>query len=246
MSPQWQAYPDLGAAATACAQFITATLLQELSEQPEVTVAISGGESPKPLFHDLADAPIPWDRVHLFWVDERAVPPNNPQSNFKLADELLITPGRLPLRNIHRIQAELPPSVAAARYVADIRKHFRLGPGELPEFTLIHQGIGGEGHTASLFPGEKLLDDRAGIASSLHVDAVKADRITLLPGVLLKAKHTVFLVEGAAKAEIVDNIFNGEFTPHQYPAQLFARQAPDVHWFLDDAAAATLAGQQIA
>lgn len=245
MGSHWHAYSDAASAAAACGQFITATLLQALETAPTVTFAISGGSSPKPLFHDLADAPIPWERVHIFWVDERAVPPNDAQSNFKLADELLIQPGRLPLQNIHRIFAELPAEEAAKRYAEDIRAHFQLKDGELPEFTIIHQGVGPDGHTASLFPGEKLIDDRTGIAAAVYVEKMKMDRITLLPGVLLKAKHTVFLADGKEKADLLDHLINGDFTPHQYPAQLFARECPDVRWFLDEDAAAGLSSKQI-
>lgn len=240
MSSQWFVYPDAATSAAAAAQFITATLLEELNERESVALAISGGGSPKPMFQDLAGAPLPWGRVHLFWVDERAVPPNDPQSNFKLANELLIVPGRLPLKNVHRILAELSPEEATKRYVADIEQHFQLSPGQLPEFTLVHQGIGSEGHTASLFPGEPLIDDRRQIAATVYVEKMKSDRITLLPGVLLRARHTLFLVEGREKAEIVNRILQRDYDPHQYPAQLFARECPDVRWFLDQAAAAHL------
>lgn len=240
MSSQWRAYFDLGTAAEACGQYMTATLLAALTEQPEATLAISGGSSPKPLFVYLSHAPIPWDRVHLFWVDERAVPPTDPQSNFKLADELLIQPGKLPLQNIHRVMAELTPEHAAARYVQDIKDVFRLAEGALPEFTLIHQGIGPDGHTASLFPGEPLLDDRQGIAAAVYVEKMKSHRVTLLPGVLLKSQHTVFLVNGEDKAEVLNEVLHGEYTPHQYPSQLLAREGRDVHWFCDEASASRL------
>lgn len=245
MNSRWQIFPDRDSAASACAQFVTATLLQALQEQPQATFAISGGSSPKPLFHDLADLPIPWDRVHLFWVDERSVPPQDADSNFRLADELLIQPGRLPLANVHRIMGELPPEEAAKRYIEDITKHFQLQPGELPEFTLVHQGIGPDGHTASLFPGDPLINDRTRIAAATWVEKMETHRITLLPGVLLKARHTVFLADGAEKSELIDNILNGDYAPHQYPSQLFAREGRDVHWFLDEAAGASVASKEV-
>lgn len=237
MSGILQRLPDLSGAAIACGQWLTAALLRDLATAETVTLAISGGGSPKPMFRYLVDAPIPWDRVHLFWVDERAVPPTDPQSNFKLADELLIRPGKLLSANIHRILAELPPEEAAARYAEDIRQHFGLKAGEIPEFTAIHLGMGPDGHTASLFPGTPLIHDRAGIAAAVWVEKLKTHRITLLPAVLLRAKNTAFLASGDDKASMLDNVLNGDFNPQQYPSQLFAREGRNVTWFLDDAAA---------
>ena len=108
-----------------------------------------------------------WERVHLFWVDERAVPPTDAQSNFKFTQDAWLGHADFPPANIHRVQAELAPAEAAARYVQDIQKFFGLAAGELPRFDAIHRGMGPDAHTASLFPGEPLIENRADIAAAV-------------------------------------------------------------------------------
>src|SRR6266404_3154269 len=119
-------YRDPPHAAEACAKHILGLLEEAMAGETAATLAISGGSSPRLMFGVFAKAPFPWERVHLFWVDERAVPPTDPQSNFKLADDTWLTPAHYPRRNIHRIQAELQPDVAAARYADEIRRYFGL------------------------------------------------------------------------------------------------------------------------
>jgi len=208
-----------------------------LSGQDSATFAISGGSSPKLMFDKLGATKFRWDLVHLFWVDERCVPPGDEQSNFRLASEHLIRPAHIPQRNAHRVFGELSPPAAAARYVDDISEFFGLDAGQMPRFDVVHLGMGPDAHTASLFPGEALIDDRERIAAAVHVEKFKQWRVTLLPGVLLAAKHTVFLVAGADKAESVRAVFHGEYDPKQYPAQIASHQGRGVTWFLDQAAA---------
>lgn len=241
MSARWFSYPDPRAAAEACAHHILARLEDALSGRSYATLALSGGATPRPLFESLAKAAFPWQQVHLFWVDERAVPPTDPASNYKIAAECFILPARIPARNVHRIQGELMPEVAARRYIEDIRQFFGLDPGEMPRFDLIHRGVAPDGHTASLFPGEPLLDDREGIAAAVHVEKLGQWRITLLPGVLLAASHTVFLVTGADKAEIVRAVFHEPYDPKRLPAQMVSLHGRGVCWFLDQAAARLIA-----
>jgi len=167
---QWHAYRDAKAAAQACAAFVAARLEEALSGKESATLALSGGATPKILFESLAARRIAWQQVHLFWVDERAVPPTDPQSNYKLAAETLLIPAQVPQRNVHRIHAELMPEVAARRYADEVRNFFGLEQGEMPHFDLIHRGIGPDAHTASLFPGEPMIDDREGIAAAVYVE----------------------------------------------------------------------------
>jgi 6-phosphogluconolactonase len=190
------------------------------------------------MFDALAKADVGWEHIHLFWVDERAVPPTSPLSNYRLAEEHLIRPAKISRRNVHRIPAELRPEAAAERYVEEIREFFGLAPGELPHFDVIHRGIGPDAHTASLFPGEPLIDDREGIAAAVYVEKLAQWRITLLPGVLLAAKHTVMLVTGGDKAGPLRAVFCEEYDPKQYPAQIGSHHGRQCVWFLDDAAAA--------
>jgi 6-phosphogluconolactonase len=229
--------PDAAAAAEACAHHVISVLDETLAGQEFASFAVSGGVTPRLLFERLAATKFHWDRVQLFWVDERCVPPTDPASNYKLAEETLIRPAHIPLRHVHRIAGEMLPPVAATRYAAEIRAHFGLEPGELPHFDLIHRGMGPDAHTASLFPGEPLIDDREGIAAAVHVEKLNSWRVTLLPGVLLAAKHTVVLAPGADKAEAIRAVFREEYDPKRYPSQIDAHPGRRVSWYLDEAAA---------
>jgi 6-phosphogluconolactonase len=228
----WHAYPDAKIAAEACAGFI----IERLSDTEEATLAVSGGSTPKPMFEALAARRFPWDRVHVFWVDERAVPPTDPQSNYKLAAESFLIPAGVPQNNIHRVHAELTPEAAARRYEEHIRDFFGLEPGEMPHFDVIHRGMGPDAHTASLFPGEPLIDARQGIAAAVYVGKLGQWRITLLPGVLESARNTAMLVTGPDKAEALRAVFQEPYAPKNYPAQLGSRSSA-VTWFLDQSAA---------
>ena len=133
------------------------------------------------------------------------------------------------------------PEVAARRYEEDIRNFFGLEPGEMPHFDVIHRGMGPDAHTASLFPGEPLIDDRQGIAAAVYVAKLAQWRITLLPGVLEAARSTAMLVTGPDKAEALRAVFQEPYEPKKYPAQLGSRGGA-VTWFLDQAAARLIVG----
>jgi 6-phosphogluconolactonase len=237
MSVRWHALPDATAAAEACAHHVTNLLEEVLSGQEFVTFAVSGGSTPKVLFQKLVASKFRWDHVHLFWVDERMVPPTDPASNYKLADDYLIKPAHIPQRQVHRICGEMAPKTAAVRYVEEIRDFFGLEEGEMPRFDVVHRGMGPDAHSASLFPGEPLIDDREGIAAAVFVPKFNQWRVTLLPGALLAAKHNVFLVTGPDKAEAVRAVFKEEYDPKQYPAQIASHHGRGVTWFLDEKAA---------
>jgi 6-phosphogluconolactonase len=237
MSVRWHTLPDPDAAASACAHHIANILEEVLSGQDFATLAVSGGATPKLLFQKLAVSPLRWDRVFLFWVDERCVPPTDDASNFKLADEYLIRPAHIPARNVHRIVGEINPQAAAKRYVDEIRDFFALDDGQMPRFDVIHRGMGPDAHSASLFPGDPLIDDREGIAAAVYAEKHHQWRVTLLPGALLAAKHNVFIVCGDDKAEAVRAVFKEEYDPKKYPAQIASHHGRGVTWFLDEPAA---------
>jgi len=204
------------------------------------TLAISGGTSPHPMFTFFAQQDFPWDRVHVFWVDERLVPPSDEQSNFKWAHDLWLGPARVPERNVHRVLGELPPEEAARRYIEDIRGFFGLAEAELPQFEVVHLGMGPDAHTASLFPGSPFIQDRDHIAAALWSESMNQWRVTLLPGVLEAARHTCMLVAGADKVRAMRDVLRGPYDPLQHPAQLAAREGSGTVWFSDAAAAAGL------
>jgi 6-phosphogluconolactonase len=213
-------------------------LLEEvLSGQEFATFAVSGGSTPRALFGKLAAAKFRWDHVHLFWVDERCVPPADPASNYKVVEDCLIKPAHIPYRQVHRIFGEMAPKTAATRYVEEIRDFFGLEEGEMPRFDVVHRGMGPDAHSASLFPGEPLIDDREGIAAAVFAPQHNQWRVTLLPGALLAAKHTVFLVTGGDKNDAVRAVFREEYDPKKYPAQIASHHGRGVTWFLDQAAA---------
>ena len=230
---------DPGETASACATHILQSLEECLKTQPSASFAISGGSSPKAVFAKLAHADFNWMRVHFFWVDERCVPPDDGQSNFKLTEDALFGPASIPASNIHRIYGELPPPEGAAKYVAEIKAFFDLREGKLPSFDLLHRGMGPDAHTASLFPGEPLINNRIDIAANVWVEKFKMDRITLLPGVLLSAKETILQVVGDEKADAVRQVLKGEEDFLHFPCQIASRDA-NAYWFLDKAAAAKL------
>jgi 6-phosphogluconolactonase len=226
-------------AANACALHIFDLLKDALAIRGRASLAISGGSTPKLLFQKMAAAGFPWGGVHLFFVDERCVPPADSASNYKLAYENLIAPANIPASNVHRVIGEIAPSEAAERYSAEIRDFFGLHAGEMPQFDIVHRGMGPDAHTASLFPGDPLIDDRTGIAAATFAKKFNQWRVTLLPGVLLAARNTVFLVAGADKVDALSAVFHGKYDPRKYPSQL-GNDGDSVTWFLDEKAAAGL------
>ena len=156
MSTHWYVYEDPPETAAACCRKILDLLKQTLENRDRATLAVSGGSTPKLLFAQMAKADFDWSKVHLFWVDERGVPPTDTQSNYKLTKENFLDSAGFPAGNVHRIQAELGPQLAARLYADEIRNFFSLAPGEFPRFDVVHQGMGPDAHTASLFPGEPL------------------------------------------------------------------------------------------
>lgn len=242
MSVRRHISPNVESAAEACARHIIGILKEALAGQDRTTMALSGGSTPRLLFEQMAQSGFAWDRVHFFWADERCVPPADPQSNYQLAEEFLFTPARIPHSNVHRVEGELSPAQAAAHYVEEIRNFFGLAPGELPRFDIVQLGMGPDGHTASLFPGSPALDDREFIAAAVSSPKPPPWRVTLMPGVLLAAGHSVFLVSGEDKAEAVRQVFQGDYAPQRYPAQMVSRHGQGVTWFLDQAAASLIDG----
>jgi 6-phosphogluconolactonase len=231
---------DPAAAAESGCHFILHLLEEALAGQDFASLAVSGGTTPKLMFQKLAATKFNWDKVFLFFVDERCVPPTDPASNYKLVEECLIRPAHIPGRNVHRIMGEINPETAAKDYADEIREFFALEDGAMPRFDVVHRGMGPDAHTASLFPGEPLIDDRENIAAAVWVEKFHMWRVTLLPGALLAAKHNVFLVCDDDKAEAVRAVFNEEYDPKKYPAQIASHHGRGVTWFLDQAAARLL------
>jgi 6-phosphogluconolactonase len=206
------------------------------------SVALSGGSTPKALYSLLADGttpPIPWGKVFFFWGDERHVPPDDPESNYRMAHEALLSKIAAHPENVFRIPAEEKDASAAANsYEQTVREFFHLEPGELPCFDLILLGIGTEGHTASLFPETSALKETQRLVVANWVEKLHTDRITFTLPVLNHAACVMFLVSGAGKAEIVQQILEG--SGENLPAQRVHPSDGRLLWLLDRAAAAAL------
>lgn len=240
MSAHWTTYPDAQTTAEKCGDHILSLLIAALSGEGNATLAVSGGSTPQRMFQHMAKQELDWTRVQLFFVDERAVPPDHPQSNYRMIEECLIAPAGIPHRNVHRVHAELLPQKAALQVEADLRDYFELKAGEVPHFDVIHLGMGSDAHTASLFPGEELIDNRDGLAAAVYVSKLEQWRITLLPGVILAARHLALLVAGEDKAPALRSVLQGSYSPRDFPAQLCAHHARRSTWFLDVEAAKLL------
>lgn len=227
--------------AEAAAELFARVAQQTVEAGRPFNVALSGGSTPKRLFKLLAAEPyrdrVPWDGVHLFWGDERTVPPDHPESNFGAADEALLSKLCLPEENIHRIRAELrDPEEAAADYEAELRRHFGLAEAELPRFDLAYLGMGADGHTASLFPGTEALEERRHLAVAQWVEKLGAHRITLTCPVFNNAACILLLVTGGEKAETLREVLEGATDPPRYPVQLIRPESGEVLWYVDKAA----------
>jgi 6-phosphogluconolactonase len=215
-----------------------------VSAHGRFTVALSGGSTPKGLYNLLATtAAIPWQKIFFFWGDERHVPHDDPESNFRTAQETLLSKVPVNPQNIFRIHAEEKDAQAVARaYGQTIASFFQLRTGEFPRFDLVLLGIGTDGHTASLFPGTKALQERKRLVFANWVEGLNSYRITMTFPVLNQAAFVMFLVSGADKSEIVSQILKN---PQAHlPSQKIAPLDGRLLWLLDSAAAARLSSVQ--
>jgi 6-phosphogluconolactonase len=244
---QVYATPDL--AAGAAARRIVAAAAQAISDHGAFIVALSGGETPRRVYRQLAQEPcassIDWKRVQVLWGDERCVPPDDPASNFGMARATLLARVPLPAANVHRIRGEDDPAAAATAYERTLRDLLRTpdGPPRSPpggRIDLVLLGLGADGHTASLFPGAMAIHDSPRWVEAARHPGDARWRITLTPRLLNAAAEVVFLVWGADKAGIVRDVLEGASRPHLLPAQLITPATGPARWVLDAAAAASL------
>jgi 6-phosphogluconolactonase len=206
-------------------------------------VCLSGGSTPRRLYSLLASDPalnarIPWKAIHFFWGDERHVPPDDAESNFRMVQEAMLGRTRVPAANVHRIRGEFPDaSLAAKEYEQTLRDFFRLEGGQYPRFDLVLLGMGEDGHTASLFPGTMALHQGRRLVVSGWVDRLAAERITVTAPVLNNAAHVVFLVQGEDKAPALQAVIDGPHQPDHLPAQMIQPVHGSLLWLVDRKAA---------
>lgn len=215
-----------------------------VEQRGRFTIALSGGSTPKSLFNLLATnarTVLPWDRTFFFWGDERHVPPTDPDSNYRMAEETMLSKIPVAAGNVFRIPTENPDAAAAAEaYEQTLRKFFQLGPGEFPVFDLILLGMGPDGHTASLFPDSVGLHENTRLVIANWVDKLKTSRLTLTLPVLNAARCVAFLVSGTDKAAVLKSVLEEDAPAEQYPSKLIRPNNGKLIWLVDRAAGSAL------
>ncbi len=233
--------PDIESTAIEAADFITALSAWDIHHRGRFTIALSGGSTPRFLYQVLATPPyvngMAWDKWEVFWSDERSVPPDHSDSNYRMAKESLLDSVPIPRSNIHCIKGELGAEEAARSYEAKIKGVFKES---LPSFDLVLLGIGTDGHTASLFRGTEAVDVKDRLVMANRATASDSERITFTLPIINAARSTAFLVTGQEKAEIAKEVFQGTGKQDELPAALVQPDWDAPHVFLDPAAASLL------
>jgi len=231
-------FPDLDALSRAAVEEVLRVVADSVAARGRSAIALAGGHTPARMYALWAaeyNAQTPWDKVHLFWGDERFVPQNDSLSNYRMARESLIARVPIPAANVHPVPTNFEqPRQAADAYETELRKFFGAAP---PAFDVQLLGLGGEGHTASLFPGSPALDEKRRWVAAVRAPAEPPDRLTLTPVVLNCGRNTFFLVAGENKRKILAALRSEpDSKPSEYPAARI-RPTGRVLWFLDQAAA---------
>jgi len=238
--------PDPTAIARAAADLFVEHARAGIAARGCFRVALSGGSTPRTLYSMLATEAalreaVAWDAVHFYWGDERHVPPDHPDSNYRMVRETLLDRVSVPADNVHRIAGESADAADAAyAYRSELERSFALKRGEKPVFDLVLLGLGADAHTASLFPETEALDARDRLVVANWVPQAGVFRITLTAPVLNAGRAVVFLVAGGDKAPAVAQVLRGERSPKRWPAQLILPRASRAVWLVDRAAASGL------
>jgi 6-phosphogluconolactonase len=228
------------------ARLFAESVQQAVAARGVARMAISGGSTPKATFKILADPAqpflhtVPWDKIQLYWVDERCVGPDDPESNYGMTRSLLLSKVPILPENVYRMEGELDPEEAASRYESVLRNSMKLEGAESPAFDLLTLGMGPDGHTASLFPQTAALDEMGRLVVANHVAQKETWRITLTWPVINQARQVVFEVEGAGKTDVLAEVLTGPRDPERLPSQLIRPSSGKLLFLLDEAAAAKL------
>ncbi len=230
-----------GLARAGAAQFVDRAAAA-IAAHGRFAVALSGGSTPRGMYTLLAGDElvhrVDWVHVHLFFGDERCVPPEHPGSNYRMVRETLLDHAPVPPGNVHRMRGEDPPAEAALAYKAELRAFF--GRAMVPRLDLVLLGMGDNGHTASLFPGQPQVHERVRWVMASYVDEVGMWRLTLTPVAINAAAEVTFLVAGAGKAAMLKRVLEGPYRPDLLLAQIVRPTDGVLRWLVDEAAAADL------
>jgi 6-phosphogluconolactonase len=229
-------YADLSALIAGATEFIATLAAEAIAGRGRFTIALSGGNTPKPVYERLALAPLDWARVYVAFGDERCVAPDDPRSNYHMAKAALLDRVPIPAGNVLRMRGEDPPEAAAARYADDLRNAL----GENGRLDLVLLGLGDNGHTASLFPGLAAVSETTRTVAACYVEVVGMWRLTLTPPPINAARRVAFLVSGEGKAEILQRVLQGPQQPIVLPAQAIRPTEQPAVWLIDSPAAAKL------
>jgi len=233
-------YPDIATLSHDAAQHIVRIANESIATYGRFTMALSGGTTPRKTYELLGSEPysrqINWTLVHIFWGDERSVPPESPDSNYRMAHEILLSKIPIPAVQVHRMLANEPNRDAASQeYVEEMQRVFATD--DIPSFDLIQLGMGPEGHTASLFPHQEALHEERRLVMPVSVPKPPPDRLTFTPPLLNAARNILFLVTGSDKADALHAVLEGPYQPDEYPTQIVRPPNGEVVWMVDTAAA---------
>ncbi len=243
LKPDVRIFEDLDALSEAAAVLFVGACAQAIRSRGRALVALSGGSTPEKLYELLAKSPyaeqIGWTHVHIFWGDERCVPPEDPESNYRQANDALLSHVPIPKENVHRIQGEADPRDAAMTYALALRA-FASPPLSWPRFDLVLLGMGEDGHTASLFPGSPVNITAPTAAVTAQYQGRPANRVTITPVLLNQARLLVFMVSGESKSQTLADVLNGGYDPARLPAQRIRPVDGQLIWMVDEPTASRL------
>ena len=239
-------YPDIDTLSQEAARYVVRVASESITTHGRFTLVLAGGSTPKKLYGLLASEPyrdqIDWALTEIFWSDERCVPPDSEDSNYHLAQEVLLSKVPISATQIHRMPADADNrDQASLTYIQEIQRVF--GTNGIPSFDLIQLGMGPEGHTASLFPHQASLHEQTRLIMPVTVPKPPPPRLTFTPPLLNAAAHVLFLVTGQDKADALQAVLEGEYNPDEYPAQSIHPTQGEVTWMLDPGAASKLHAQ---
>jgi 6-phosphogluconolactonase len=234
-------FDDITALAKRLAEDFRKALVEKAASGESLIVALSGGHTPKAFFEVLSAPPygdsLPWDKVVFFWGDERCVPPDDDESNFKMTNLSLLSRIKMPPSNIHRVLGENPPEVEAVRYGKEIKDNVPAGGNGFPLFDWIFLGMGEDGHTASLFPGAPTLNEKEKICVVATHPQTGQKRVSVTFPVLDSGKRVSFLVAGEGKKAVLREILENPGKKLPYPASMVSPSDGVLEWYVDRLAA---------
>ena len=242
MKAEIRVLADVDELSRAAANEFSRLARQAVATKGRIAVALAGGSTPRSAYAVLAYEdkranPLPWQRIHIFFGDERHVPPDHAESNYGMVRDALLRHVLIPAENVHRIHGELDAPAAADQYEEELRRHFQLQHGQLPLFDLVMLGMGDDGHIASLFSATSAVVEASRLVTANWVEQLRQYRLTLTFPVLNNACEIMFLVAGSSKARVIDDVFKGDARSSRYPVHKVKPAHGRVLWLLDRAAA---------